>query len=370
MQIAPFEIERFYERWEFRAELMLSSSDCESRPISALLALEPGASERLEELRLGYTEVPGSPELREAIAATYERAGEEDVLALAAAEEGIFLAYHALLEPGQHAIVEAPSYGSAINLARSTGADVTLWQRRYEDGWAYDLDELEGLLRPDTRFVYVNSPHNPTGSQMTGAEQGRLIEMLAARGTILLSDEVYRGLEHDEQARLPAACDLYDRALSLNTVSKSYGLPGLRIGWLACRDPSLLELVRELKLYTTICSSAPSELLVALAVRHSEQLISQARGLVLENLPLLEAFLARHEWLLEWVRPAAGPIGFPRVRGDRDVRAWCEQVAGEVGVLLLPGYVYGEPRHVRMGYGRVGLAEAIARLEETLAVGG
>ncbi len=370
MQIAPFEIERFYERWEFRAELMLSSSDCESRPVSALLELEPGASERLAEMRLGYTEVPGSPELREAIASTYERTRAEDVLTLAAAEEGIFIAYHALLEPGQHAIVEAPSYGSAVNLARSTGAEVTLWQRRYEHGWAYDLDELERLLRPDTRFVYVNSPHNPTGSQMSGAEQGRLIEMLAERGTILLSDEVYRGLEHDEQARLPAACDLYDRALSLNTVSKSYGLPGLRIGWLACREESLLERVRELKLYTTICSSAPSELLVALAVRHSERLISQARGLVLENLQALEAFLARHEWLLEWVPPAAGPIGFPRVRDDRDVREWCERVAGEVGVLLLPGYVYGEPRHVRMGYGRVGLTEALARLEENLAAGG
>jgi len=370
MQIAPFEIERFYERWEFRAELMLSSSDCESRPISALLALEPGAEERLGELRLGYTEVPGSPELREAIASTYERAGADDVLTLAAAEEGIFLAYHALLEPGGHAIVEAPSYGSAINLARSTGAEVTLWQRRYEDGWAYDLDDLARLLRADTRLVYINSPHNPTGSQMSGSEQRRLIEMLAERGTILLSDEVYRGLEHDEQARLPAACDLYDRALSLNTVSKSYGLPGLRIGWLACRDPSLIDLVRELKLYTTICSSAPSELLVALAVRHSARLISEARGLVLDNLPLLDAFLAKHDWLLEWVRPTAGPIGFPRVRDDRDVREWCERIAADAGVLLLPGYVYGEPHHVRMGYGRAGLSEAIGRLEDTISAGG
>ena len=363
MRIEPFEIERFYERWEFRAELMLSSSDCESRPVSALLALEPGAEERLRELHLGYTEVPGSAELRDAVAATYERAGPEDVLTLAAAEEGIFLAYHSLLGPGEHAIVEAPSYGSAVNLARSTGAEVTLWHRRHEDGWAYDLDELEGLLRPDTRFVYINSPHNPTGSQMSHAEQRRLVEMLAERGTVLFSDEVYRGLEHDEGARLPAACDLYERAISLNTVSKSYGLPGLRIGWLACRDTSLLETLRELKLYTTICSSAPSELLVALALRHSELLISQARALVLENLPQLEGFLGRHSELLEWAAPAAGPIGFPRVRDRREVREWCESVAAEAGVLLLPGYVYDEPRHIRMGYGRAGLGEALARLE-------
>ncbi len=367
MRIAPFEIERFYERWEFSAELMLSSSDCESRPVAELLALEPDAAERLHSLRLGYTEVAGSAELRAAAAATYERAAPDDVLTLAAAEEGIFIAYHALLSPGEHAVVEAPSYGSAVSLARSTGAEVTLWQRRHEDGWSYDLDALEELLRADTRFVYVNSPHNPTGSQMTAAEQQRLVEMVAERGAVLFSDEVYRGLEHDDADRLPAASDLYERALSLNSVSKSYGLPGLRTGWLACRDPGLLERLRELKLYTTICSSAPSELLAAVALRHSERLIGEARALVLENLPLLSGFLARHEELLEWVAPRAGPIGFPRVRDDRDVRSWCERTAAEAGVLLLPGYVYDEPRHVRVGYGRAGLREAIARLETHLA---
>jgi aspartate/methionine/tyrosine aminotransferase len=367
MRIEPFEIERFYERWEFRAELMLSSSDCESRPLAELLALEPDAEERLRSLHLGYTEVPGSPELRDAVASTYVRAEAEDVLTLAAAEEGIFIAYHALLGPGDHAVVETPCYGSAVNLARSTGAEVTLWQRRHEDGWAYDLDQLERLLRPDTRFVYVNSPHNPTGSQMSHEEQQRLIAMLRERGTVLFSDEVYRGLEHDEADRLPAACDLYEQALSLNTVSKSYGLPGLRIGWIACRDPALLERLSELKLYTTICSSAPSELLVALALRHSERLIGEARARVLENLPLLAEFIAGHGELLEWVRPAAGPICFPRVRDGRDVREWCQQTAAKDGVLLLPGYVYDEPDHVRMGYGRAGLQEALARLGAGLA---
>lgn len=366
VRIAPFEIERFYERWEFSAELMLSSSDCESRPLGELLELEPGARDRLEALHLGYTEVAGSAELLAAVAATYERAAPEDVLTLAAAEEGIFIAYHALLEPSQHAVVEAPSYGSAVNLARSTGAEVTLWQRRHEDGWAYDLDELERLLRADTRFIYVNSPHNPTGSQMSAAEQARLVELAADRGAVLLSDEVYRGLEHDEAARLPAACDLYERAISLNTVSKSYGLPGLRTGWVACRDPELLSLLREMKLYTTICSSAPSELLAAIALRNSERLIGASRARVLENLPRLQSFIERHGELFEWVAPSAGPIGFPRVRDGRDVRAWCERTAADAGVLLLPGYVYDEPAHVRFGFGRARFGEALERLEQQL----
>ena len=366
MEIRPFAIERFYERWEFRAELMLSSSDCESLSVSDLLALEPDAEERLRELDLGYTEVPGSLELRTAVAGRYERIAPDDVLTLAAAEEGIFLSYHALIGRGDHVVVEAPAYGSAIEVARSTGAEVSLWRRRHEAGWAYDLEDLERLLRTDTRMVYLNSPHNPTGSQMSRADLERLVELARERSLILLSDEVYRGLEHDPADRLPAACDLYERAISLNTVSKAYGLPGLRIGWLASHDAVSIERIRELKLYTTICSSAPSELLVALALRHGDALVERSRRLVVSNLPLLDAFLDRRSDLLEWVRPRAGPIGFPRVAGSFDVQAWCEETAVEADVLLLPGAVYEEPRHVRFGFGRANLPQALERLDAHL----
>ena len=224
--------------------------------------------------------------------------------------------------------MEAPCYGSAIELARSTGATVSLWQRRYEDGWAYDLDELERLLAPETKLdVHQQSPqshrHADAGRGVRAARRAP-----AERSIVLFSDEVYSGLEHDPADRLPAACDVYERAISLNTVSKAYGLPGLRIGWLACRDAALLERIRELKLYTTICSSAPSELLVALAVRHGEELMQRSRQLVLANLPLIDDLLARRGELFEWVRPTAGPIGFPRVAGVPDVQAWCERTPG------------------------------------------
>jgi aspartate/methionine/tyrosine aminotransferase len=362
----PFAIERFYERWEFDAELMLSSSDCESIAVSDLLALEPDAGERLRALRLGYTEVPGSPELRTAIAEHYSSIAPADVLTLAAAEEGIFVAYHALLGPGDHAVVETPCYGSALEVARSTGADVSLWQRHHEDGWAYDLDELGRLLRPETRLVYVNSPHNPTGSHMTRDVQERIVEVARERGLVLFSDEVYRGLEHDPGARLPAACDLYDRGISLGTVSKAHGLPGLRTGWLACRDRDLLDRVTGMKLYTTICSSAPSELLVAIALRHADSIVERNRQLVLANLPLVDDFLARRADLFAWVRPTAGPIGFPRVALEGDVHAWCEEIASRAGVLLLPGSVYDVPDHVRVGFGRVAVPQALERLDDYL----
>ena len=363
MRIRPFELERYYEQWEFKAELMLSSSDCESRGIEELLRLEPDARERLLGMRLGYTEVAGSEELREAVAALYEVVQPSDVLTLAAAEEGIFIAYHALLSPGDHVIVEAPCYGAAIEVARSTGAEVSMWQRHHSDGWVHDTEALEGMLRANTKLIYVNSPHNPTGVPMTRDSFERLIGLAAERSIVLFSDEVYRGLEHDVDSRLPAASDVYEGAISLNTVSKAYGLPGLRIGWLASRDPSLIARIRDLKLYTTICSSAPSELLVALALRNSEQLVEHNRRLVLANLPLLEEFLSRHEDLFEWVPPSAGPTGFPRILGDFDVRSWCEGIAANAGVLLLPGTVYDEPQHVRLGFGRANIEQAIERLE-------
>ena len=369
VELTPFRIERWYERYEFTTELMLSSSDCESVAVADLLAFEPDARQRLEALRLGYTEVPGSPELRAAIAALYERTTPDDVVSLAAAEEGIFVVEHAVLGPGGHAVVETPCYESALAVARSTGADVDAWRRTYEDGWEHDVDALERLLRPDTRLVYVNTPHNPTGIQMPRPVLDRIVELCAERGAVLLCDEVYRELEHDPADRLPAGCDLYERAVSLGTVSKTYGLPGLRTGWIACRDSALREAIVATKLYTTICSSAPSELLAALALRHRERLAGRNRALVLDNLALADAFIAAHPGLVDWVRPTASPIGFPRLR-VADTQAFCERLAAGEGVLLLPGEVYDEPGHVRFGLGRPGAAEAFTRLSAFVARGG
>ncbi len=190
-----------------------------------------------------------------------------------------------------------------------------------------------------------------------------VVELCAERGAWLFSDEVYRELEHDPADRLPAACDLYERALSLGSMSKTYGLPGLRLGWLACRDRDALQRIVDLKHYTTICSSAPSELLSALALRHRDVLADRNRGIVLANLPLLDAFFERHADVLSWVRPTAGPIGFPRLHGVDDATAFCEQLVAAEGVLLLPGAVYDEPGHVRVGFGRAAMPEALERLE-------
>jgi aspartate/methionine/tyrosine aminotransferase len=383
MQISPFRIEQYFGKYEFSAKYLLSSSDAESQSIADLLALEPSAHDQLLSQRCGYTESPGSPELRDSISYIYKQIRLENVLVVAAAEEAIFLFYHALIGPADHVIVETPCYESALTVAKSTGAAVSEWRRHSSNAWAHDLAALEALLQPNTRAIYINTPHNPTGLLMPLNVFTRVLELASRAGIYVFSDEVYRELEHDPLTRLPAACDLYERAVSLGSVSKTYGLPGLRLGWLASRDPLLLEKCLEFKYYTTICSSAPSEFLSALALRHREKLAGRNRQIVLRNLPILHDFLARHSNLFSWTPPNASPIGFVRFhphsaseipspqnsapQNQGSVLDFCETLVRESGVLLLPGSVYDQPGHIRFGFGRRNMPESLTQLESYLS---
>lgn len=367
MHIKPFRIEQYFGKYEFTAKYLLSSSDAESRTIQELLDLEPGAHEGFLKHWCGYTESPGAPALREVISGMYRGIAPEDVLVLAATEEGIFVLYHALLSPGDHVIVETPCYESALEVARSTGARVSEWRRSSENGWAHDLAALEKLIQPSTRVIYINTPHNPTGLLMPASVFEQVTKLAARGGIILFCDEVYRELEHDPVNRLPAACEVYERAVSLGSMSKTYGLPGLRLGWLVSKDAEIVRRCLEFKYYTTICSSAPSEFLSALALRHREVLVKRNREIVLGNLPLLDSFFRQRSNLFAWVKPNASPIGFVRYKPQRDVLGFCEEVVNNAGVLLLPGTVYDQPQHIRFGYGRKNMPEALAQFAAYLA---
>jgi aspartate/methionine/tyrosine aminotransferase len=362
MKLNRFRIEEYYGQYEFTAKYMLSSSDAQSRSIGELLDLEPTAREQLEAQWCGYTEARGAPYFLEAITHIYGTLEAKDVLVCSCAEEGIFLLYHTLLGAGDHAIIETPCYESALELARNTGADLSTWQRRYEDGWTHDLKKLEKLIKPNTKIIYINTPSNPTGLLMPRNIFDAVVNLARDKNIILFCDEVYRELEHDPATRLPAACDVYENAVSLGSMSKTYGLPGLRLGWFASRNTELLEKLLAYKYYTTICNSAPSEFLSALALRHREVIVKRNLELVHKNLTLLESFLERHKDAFEWVKPNASPIGFPRFKLSQDVTAFCEEVVKETSVLLLPGSVYDEPKHVRMGYGRLNMPEALEKL--------
>lgn len=364
MNLQPFALERYFARYEFNVKYLLCASDCESVSVQELLAMEPGADERFRRLGLGYTESQGAPELRREIANIYTSIQPEEVLVHSGAEEAIFLLMHAVLEVGDHVIVHSPCYQSLAEVARAIGCQVTPWFGVESAGWALDPDELKQMIRPNTRLIVVNTPHNPTGLLISQGDYRTIHAIAQQHGILLFSDEVYRESEYDPAERLPAGCDLNPDAISLGVMSKTYGLAGLRIGWVATHNKAVLEKMAILKDYTTICSSAPSEFLAAVALKHRQLLAQRNIDLIQRNLRLLDGFFARQRRLFTWQRPRAGSIAFPRYLGG-GIEAFCHDLVTHAGVLLLPGTLFGDrENHFRLGFGRANAPEAIERLED------
>jgi aspartate/methionine/tyrosine aminotransferase len=362
MQLKPFVLERYFAKHEFSAKYLLSSSDCETYYMEELLELADAQSLRLwENLKLGYTDSSGHPVLREAIADIYKGVSADDILVVTP-EEGIFLAMQVLLRPGDHVICTFPGYQSLYELALSMGCNVSLWKPDEDRGWHFSLRELENLIRDDTKMVVVNFPHNPTGYMPTHAGYESLVDIVRQSGAYLFSDEMYRFLEHDREAILPAGCDVYRKAISLSGLSKTFGLPGLRIGWVATRDHDILDQMSLLKDYTTICNSAPSEILGLMAVRDRENIIARQMTRIRENIKILDDFFSNHSDCTSWKRPLGGSICFPRMSITDDTFEFCESLIRETGIMLVPSKIfqYGN-HHVRIGFGREDFPEIIER---------
>ena len=370
--LRTFRLEEYLGEWEFSARHYLTASDAESVTLEELLAM--GSEEDREgfmTMPLSYIETWGTEDLREAVAGTYDNVDAGHVLAFAGAQEAMFWAMQELAGPGDHAVVTVPCYQSMETVTLATGADVSALLMRRENGWALDLDELRGLLRPNTTLVAVNYPNNPTGYVPDQATFRSLVQLCDERGIRLFCDEVYRGIEVDRACTLPQAADLSKTALSLNVASKSYGLPGLRIGWLACRDRALLERLEKRKHYTSICNPGPSEYLAAMALRNRERIWERNRGIVAANRPLWEAFFARRPDLFDWEPPVGGCVCFPRYKGG-DVDDFARRLVMEEGVVVLPASVYyseladAPTDHFRVGLGRLGLEEGLAAFDRFL----
>ncbi|HTK43986.1 MAG TPA: aminotransferase class I/II-fold pyridoxal phosphate-dependent enzyme [Patescibacteria group bacterium] len=372
MRIADFALERYFARWEFAVEHVLGASDVEGWSMSELLALADDETRSMwDGLRLGYTESTGHPLLRAEIAKLYESLDPDDVLVFAGAEEAVFCLFSTSVEAGDHVIVTWPGYQSLYEVARAAGAHVSLHALLEDDGWSLDVDRLIRSFRPETRVVVVNAPHNPTGMLPSEADWRRLAAACAEARIRLVADEVYRFLEHDEAATLPAGADLDERAISIGVMSKSFALAGLRIGWLATRDRAVLERCARMKDYTTICSSAPSEVLALIGLRARDRVLARSREIVAANLEVLDRFFDRRADALRWVRPRGGSIGFPRLVPGGPAGASAERFAAalveKTGVLLLPSSTFGVgDSHVRIGLGRRDLPEAVEKLERFL----
>jgi aspartate/methionine/tyrosine aminotransferase len=369
VRIADFALERYFARWEFAVRHVLCASDVEGWSMAELLDLGDDETRAMwSGLKLGYTESTGHPLLRAEIASLYDSVDPDGVLVFAGAEEAVYCLFTTSIEPGDHVIVTWPGYQSLYEVARAAGAQVSLHMLREEDGWALDVDRLRRSIRTTTRMIVVNAPHNPTGMLPTVEEWRALAETCAEAGIRLVADEVYRFLEHDGAETLPAGADLADRAISIGVMSKSFALAGLRIGWLATRDRAVLDRCARMKDYTTICSSAPSEVLALTALRARERVLARSRAIVAANLPVLDDFFARRAESFSWVRPRGGSTAFPRLvaggPAGSSADAFAARLVESTGVLLLPSSTFGfGDSHFRIGLGRTDVPEAIAALE-------
>lgn len=367
--LPDFRLETFFSQWEFTARYHMCASDMESMSISALLELAGQDPAELGALHLGYTETFGAPSLRKAIAATFDTIEQQHILTFAGAEEGIFAAMQVLLGERDHAVVITPNYQAAETVPGSI-CDVTGVALDAAQNWALDLDAVRDALRPNTRLISINFPHNPTGKVIDRATLHELISIAREHGIYIFSDEVYRLLERTDNVRLPQVADVYERGLSLNVMSKSYGLPGLRIGWIATQDQDVLSRMERAKHYLSICNSGPSEYLAEIALGCADQILARNRKIIADNLDLFEAFFAEKADLFDWTMPDGGCIAYPRYKGKEGVEAFCQNLVEQAGVLLLPASVYRSDLtdtpadHFRIGYGRANTDQCLLKLRE------
>lgn len=372
MKIPPFVTEQFFAEYEFTTPHLLCASDCETLSVAELLDMAGVPLADLGRLTLGYTESQGHPRLRAALAADYASATADDIVVLGTPIEGIYLAARTLLAPGDEVVVLTPAYDALINLFEHVaGAEnVKKWAfTPTSTGWALDLDALRRLLTPRTKLLVVNFPHNPTGYLPTPAQLDDLVAVVEQHGLWLFYDEMYRGLEHGDTPPIPSAADLTPRAVVLSGLSKTYGLPGLRTGWLVVQDAALRADIINWKYYTSICPPAPSEFLALAAWQARAPLRERSIAQIAHNLALAAPFFARWPRLFTWRPPMAGSVALVEMHIP-SVADFAARLAADAGVLLLPATSLGsDDHHARFGFGRAGFGAALAQLEAYLGSG-
>ena len=365
MHIRDFKLERYFAAYEFSVKHMLSASDCEALSLTELLALADNETRGLwQDLRLCYTESQGHPLLRAAVAALYQGITPDELL-IAAPEELIFIAMNVLLAPSDHVIATFPGYQSLYEIAQAAGCTVTRWPvTPGPAGWQLDLDFLARSITPQTKLLVINFPHNPTGFLPTRSELDRIIVLARRHSLYVFSDEMYRLLEYRPADRLPSVAELYERGIALSGLSKAFALPGLRIGWLATHDRDLLHRCIAFHDYTTLCASAPGELLGIIALRAGAHILARNLARIQDNAAAFESFCARHSSLVRWLPPRAGSVAFPQLRADLPVAQFVETVLARKSVMILPGDVFEHAgNHFRVGLGRTDFPEALGEVE-------
>lgn len=364
--IPPALLEDWMRDYYFTTEIDIGSSGVENFSMADLHELLSLGQEELGRVVFDDSPSCGSDGLRRAIAERWAGGDARRVMATHGSSEVIFLVMSALLREGDEVVILDPCYHALRNLAEGIGCELKIWPLTFERGFAADIEELKSLLSPRTKMVVVNFPHNPTGTTVTEDEQRQIIEAVAGVNAYLVWDAAFAELTHDG-APLPNPSLLYDRAITLGTLSKGYGLAGLRVGWCVA-PPELLADFVHWRDYTTLYLSPLVEAIAQRAVEQADVLLGLRLDRARKNLEILAGWVEEHAEHVEWVRPRGGVTAFLRLPHVEDIEDFCQRLARERGALVIPGVCFGRPEHLRLGFGgsTPELVEGLARLSSLL----
>lgn len=361
MKLVPFRMERWQSTYENRVEINLSESGVHPMTTRQLLELADVDLD-VTELRLAYGQSNGSDLLRERIAALYPGASEASVLVTSGSAEANFACFWYLLEPGRPAAVMLPNYMQVPGLAENFGMVPLPYHLREDEGWKPDLEELRRALDQGASFILVTNPNNPTGAALGEEELDGIVRAARRTGAWILSDEVYQGAEL-EGPETPTMWGRYEKVLVVNSLSKAYGLPGLRLGWVVGPEEAIQELWARTD-YTTICPTTFSDALATLALNPDTRarIRERTRRILTTNLTTLTEWMEGQEGLFHYRPPDAGAICYVRYDAAVNSSAFAEKLRAEESVLVVPGDHFGMDRYLRLGYG-VPEEELVAALE-------
>ena len=366
MKIEPFCMERMQSTWENVVEFNLSESGVQ--PLSLRELVSDRELEEILSLGLGYSQTNGTPALRSEIARLYPGASVDQVLATAGSSEANFLLMWSLIEPGDEVVFMMPNYMQMWGLARGFGAKVKPLRLREELGWQPDPDELAKLVTPKTKLIIVTNPNNPTGAVLSAESMAAIVARADKAGAWIVADEVYQRAELSG-VRTRSFFGMYDKVLAVNGLSKAYGLPGLRIGWIAGPD-EVIARTWPYHDYTTISPSALSDRLAAtvLAPANRERILARTRGILNANFPVLDRWLKAQDGLFSYRPPEAGAICYARYDLRMNSTELVEKLIREKSVLLVPGDHFEMDGYLRFGYGpeEAYLLAALDRVADTL----
>jgi aspartate/methionine/tyrosine aminotransferase len=357
MKPEPFALERWMTTWETKTPYDIAESGIFPMTMRELLDLVPkdqreATLSRLLDTRLGYSEACGTLDLRTAIAATYRDTRPEEILVTTGAIEANCLLFNTLLQAGDHVVAVHPAYQQLYSLPRGLGCEVSLWKLRAEDGFQYDLEELERLVTPRTRLIVLNTPHNPTGAILSAADLARVHRLASSLGARVLSDEAYRWLDIPGGEPLaPPIKNLGGVGISVGTLSKPFGLPGLRIGWIA-GPAELVASCWGLRDYVTLSPGKLSDALAVLAVTHREKIVERTHAIFRTNMAAARAWFSEHADLVSWTPPRGGLLALMGYSLEIPSLDLSNRLAEKYGVMLAPGSAFGIEHHLRLGIGQ------------------